>query len=345
MSAQGAAFASPLLATPARRVSTSIVAPRAARLVRAAPAAAEKRFFGSLPAIRSCRRRALAFGVFASAEASKPSDELLQQNAGLWSKMTLLGNLHSLSTDLEAGVREASNILVVGGCGALGADVCEKFKSSGFPVISADLRASEVAPENIVLGAEGGFPEQAERAVADAEKLFGERKCKAVICVAGGWAGGNASSKKLFETADLMIRQSVHSSLVAAKLATRLLDKDGLLVLTGSAAALQGTPGMLGYGLAKAAVHQLAASLAGEKSGLPEGATVLAIVPVVLDTPGNRGGDTTIHDDWTQLGDVSRLLHTWVTNKKQRPPSGSLVEIRTKDFKTETRVLAFGPAH
>lgn len=37
--------------------------------------------------------------------------------------------------------------------------------------------------------------------------------------------------------------------------------------------------GMIGYGMAKAAVHQLIKSLADRKGGLPEDATVLGILP------------------------------------------------------------------
>ena len=37
--------------------------------------------------------------------------------------------------------------------------------------------------------------------------------------------------------------------------------------------------GMLGYGMAKAAVHQLVKGLAAENGGLPAAASVLAILP------------------------------------------------------------------
>jgi len=53
----------------------------------------------------------------------------------------------------------------------------------------------------------------------------------------------------------------------------------GLLTLTGAFPAQKGTPFMIGYGMAKAAVHQLVASLAGPDSGLPAGAKVNAILP------------------------------------------------------------------
>lgn len=47
------------------------------------------------------------------------------------------------------------------------------------------------------------------------------------------------------------------------------------MVLTGASAAVGGTPGMIGYGVSKAAVHQLVASLAAPGSKLPENSTVL----------------------------------------------------------------------
>jgi NAD(P)-dependent dehydrogenase (short-subunit alcohol dehydrogenase family) len=47
--------------------------------------------------------------------------------------------------------------------------------------------------------------------------------------------------------------------------------------------------GMMGYGMAKAAVHQLVKSLASpDKSGLPDKTFTAALLPVTLDTPNNR---------------------------------------------------------
>lgn len=36
---------------------------------------------------------------------------------------------------------------------------------------------------------------------------------------------------------------------------------------------------MIGYGMAKAAVHQLVKSMAASKSGMPDNSTVMAILP------------------------------------------------------------------
>lgn len=49
-----------------------------------------------------------------------------------------------------------------------------------------------------------------------------------------------------------------------------------------------GTPDMIGYGMAKAAVHQLVKSCATKESGLPIGVTVAGLLPVCIDTEANR---------------------------------------------------------
>ena len=56
----------------------------------------------------------------------------------------------------------------------------------------------------------------------------------------------------------------------------------GCLVLPGAQPALGGTPGMMGYGMAKAAIHQLTKSLASANSGLPADAKTFALLPITL---------------------------------------------------------------
>ena len=78
---------------------------------------------------------------------------------------------------------------------------------------------------------------------------------------------------------DLVLKQSVWSSVIASRLASLFLRPGGLLTLTGARPALEGTPSMIGYGMAKAAVHQLVKSLAAPNSGLPDSACAVAILP------------------------------------------------------------------
>jgi NAD(P)-dependent dehydrogenase (short-subunit alcohol dehydrogenase family) len=58
------------------------------------------------------------------------------------------------------------------------------------------------------------------------------------------------------------------------------------IINIGAAAALQATTGMAPYAASKAAVHRLTESLAAEVGG--DDMTVNAILPSIIDTPGNR---------------------------------------------------------
>lgn len=133
----------------------------------------------------------------------------------------------------------------------------------------------------------------------------------------------------------MMVKQSLWSSLIASRLAAKYLNDGGFLALTGAKAALEETPGMIGYGLAKAAVHHLTTTLAAPKSGLPAESVVAAILPVTLDTPMNRKwmpkADTST---WTPTEFVAELFHKWATGV-ERPTNGSLVQLVTTGGQTE----------
>ncbi|KAF9296143.1 hypothetical protein BGZ88_000605 [Linnemannia elongata] len=222
-----------------------------------------------------------------------------------------------------------SNIVVYGGSGALGRAIVSHFIKHQWAVTSVDFNANQEATTNILLEKSDTLEQQGERVVG---AVSGQ--VDAIVCVAGGWAGGNAASKDLFANSELMWKQSVHSSLVASHLASKSLKAGGLLTLTGAFPAQKGTPFMIGYGMAKAAVHQLVASLAGPDSGIPADAKVNAILPVTLDTPMNRAGmPGADFSSWTPCSEVAETLYGWAT-KAIPVTSGKLVEIVTKDNKT-----------
>ncbi|PAA69143.1 hypothetical protein BOX15_Mlig033886g3 [Macrostomum lignano] len=235
----------------------------------------------------------------------------------------------------------AYRVLVYGGRGALGSQCVAKLRSAGCWVCTVDLQHNDQSDACIVAPRSAqSLTEQEAAVMSSAGSIDGlsPHSLDAILCVAGGWAGGNAASKNFVRNCELVLQQSIWSSIIAARLASRYLRPGGLLTLSGAQAAASGgaTPGMIGYGLAKAAVHQLTASLAAPKSGLPEGATVLALLPATLDTPANRRamGDAKA-SGWTPLEFVADLLHSWLVDKDARPPSGSLLALVTRDSVTE----------
>ena len=189
------------------------------------------------------------------------------------------------------------------------------------------MSENDVADANILVNRDADFVAQEAQVLTAVKEALSDNKLDAVICVAGGWAGGNAA-KDLAKNTDLMIKQSVWSSVISATVASQFLKEGGVLTLTGAKPALAATPGMIGYGMAKAAVHQLTKSLAASGSGLPDNSLVVSILPITLDTPMNRKwmpkADVTT---WTPLEFVAELFHTWIQNPADRPVNGSFLQL------------------
>uniref|UniRef100_A0A1B6F143 Dihydropteridine reductase n=2 Tax=Proconiini TaxID=565685 RepID=A0A1B6F143_9HEMI len=226
-------------------------------------------------------------------------------------------------------------VFIYGGKGALGAACVSHFKSQNWWVGSIDMKENEQADCNIVVKPEDSWQDQESNVLSKVGEGLQGAKLDAVICVAGGWAGGNAASKEFVKNSDLMWRQSVWSSVIAASVAAQYLREGGLVSLPGAKPALGPTPGMIGYGMAKAAVHQLTKSLSGENSGLPANSLAVSILPVTLDTPMNRKWMADADKStWTPLEFVADLFFRW-SQGQDRPPNGSLVHLVTKNNQTE----------
>lgn len=121
------------------------------------------------------------------------------------------------------------------------------------------------------------------------------------------------------------------SSISSASIASTHLKEGGLVVFTGAAAALDGTPGMIAYGISKACVHQLATSLSQNNKF-----TTLTFLPVTLDTDQNRKSmPSSDFSTWTPLTALVEKTLEWVKEPSSRPKSGSLVKVTTKDGQSE----------
>jgi len=247
----------------------------------------------------------------------------------------LFSSSSSADVFLNSIMGSIKKVIVYGGKGALGSTCVKAFKAKNWWVGSVDLVPNEEADVNVLVKPSDSWEEQMTAVLTGVEGALAGEKLDAIFCVAGGWAGGSAKSKDMVKNADLMWKQSVWSSTISAHLASRVLKEGGLLQLTGAKPSLGATPGMMGYGMAKAAVHQLVKSLGAEASGMPPETTSLAILPVTLDTPMNRKFmPDADHTSWTTLEYVAGLFEKW-TDGTDRPDTGSLVQLITKDGKTE----------
>ncbi|KAJ8718047.1 hypothetical protein PYW07_005977 [Mythimna separata] len=231
-------------------------------------------------------------------------------------------------------------IAVYGGRGALGSACVNHFKNANWWVINVDLKHNDNADYNITLPETSSWVEQEEHAMHQIDGALMGEKLNAVVCVAGGWASGNAAHS-LSKTADRMWRQCVWSPTIAASIAAKFMAPSGLLALTGAQIALDKTPTMIGYGMAKAAVHHLTTSLGAEGSGLPRNSVTVAILPAVLDTEDNRKRMSKCDfSSWTPPTFVAQLLEKWILHEEERPPNGCLVELITKNNVTDVMLPA-----
>mmetsp|Transcript_34213 Transcript_34213/g.69949 ORF Transcript_34213/g.69949 Transcript_34213/m.69949 type:complete len:259 (+) Transcript_34213:140-916(+) len=256
------------------------------------------------------------------------------------------------------------SILVVGGAGCLGRAMLRRFAKHG-SAISVDLAESPEATQSVVVVGEGGSCSQTSVAAADkvAAALLscGLDSVETIVCTAGAWAGGSVASEEGLQAVDSMWQANVQSAVTTAHLATRFLGTNGLVVFSGAGAALGPTPGMAGYGVAKAATHQLASSLAAsvetsvERQGgdLPFGASVATLLPNVIDTPANRqampDADFSV---WASPDDIADMVFSWSQEVRQgaggvdaakanvaRPQNGAFLRLVTENWKTSAEVL------
>jgi dihydropteridine reductase len=156
------------------------------------------------------------------------------------------------------------------------------------------------------------------------------------------------NAKNFCSTVEDMRRKNLDPCLASGFIAQQFMNPNGLLVVTGATAALNPTPGMVGYGLAKTAAHfyvQTLGACTGQslesKSVRKEGRkarnskrhmdslVTVAILPTTIDTGANRrafpNGD---YSEWVRPLDIASEIATWVTEPSLRPHSGSLVNVR-----------------
>ncbi|GBG34089.1 Dihydropteridine reductase [Hondaea fermentalgiana] len=207
-------------------------------------------------------------------------------------------------------------VLVVGGAGALGSAVARRFASAGnWEVASLDRIASKVDVK-VDLGAKSAmqtasWEERLRSAHDEIDQWAGGDGLQAVVHVAGGFAMGGFEDG--VGPVESMWEMNVQSAFTAAALAATHLGSPGLLVLTGAQAARKagGTGFAVGYGMSKAATHQLATDFANEYCAMSQ-RSCKCILPGTIDTPANREAmPDADHATWTSPDVIADRIFGW----------------------------------
>ena len=98
-------------------------------------------------------------------------------------------------------------------------------------------------------------------------------------------------------------------------------------MFTGAAAVFKGPVNYAyGYAMSKAATHNLALQLA-ERKEIPKTATVVTILPQILDTPENREMmKDADQSGWQPPEKVAELVRGWAEGEN-RPENGSFAQL------------------
>ncbi|CAN0195113.1 unnamed protein product [Ectocarpus fasciculatus] len=180
--------------------------------------------------------------------------------------------------------------LVFGGCGALGKAVVQRLGKDGYKAISIDLLNNTDAHNNILIRPSWSMHEQSSVIGDGLRDILGKSKVSNVFCSAGGWKGGSIRDSDFLQSFAENNTVNLEPALLASYFGVQYLDKNGLLVLTGAAAALAPQPNMLAYGMCKATTHYMIQSIAQDEElgESKKNVTAVAVLPEVIDTVANR---------------------------------------------------------
>jgi len=223
------------------------------------------------------------------------------------------------------------SILVTGGTGALGGAVVDAFLEAGWRVVVTWVDPAErervSERDGLELVQADLSDEQAvRRAVAQAA---GEPSAplRAVANLVGGFAAGGRVHETPLADFERQFRLNLHTAyLVTGAALPRLVEAGGgSVVCVSTRAALQPFAGAAGYIASKAAVIAFAKTVAVEYRD--DGVRCNAILPSVIDTPGNRASQPDAdHSRWVPPAEIARVV-LFLCSDDSRPVSGAAIPV------------------
>lgn len=176
-------------------------------------------------------------------------------------------------------------VLVSGASGALGQDVCRLLGDSGHDVLP--LRDVDLSD-----------PAKAKMAIDDHAK---SGSFDGIVNIAGGFAWETVLDGDV-ETWDRLWAMNLKTALNTCRAAIPHMLDGGSIINIGAAASARASAGMGAYTASKSAVARLTEALAAELA--PRAIRVNAVLPTIIDTPGNR----------KEMPDAD--ISTWVTTEE-----------------------------
>jgi NAD(P)-dependent dehydrogenase (short-subunit alcohol dehydrogenase family) len=207
--------------------------------------------------------------------------------------------------------------IVTGGTGGLGTAVVDRLLHDGWRVVVpwvVEEELKRVAPrDGLELVQADLFEPDAVQAVIAGAIADGAPPLRGLVNLVGGFAAGARIHETAIEEFERQFRLNLRPTYLVtqAALAPMIEAGGGSIVCVSTRAALEPFSGAAGYAASKAAVIAFAKAVAVEYRN--DGVRCNAILPSVIDTPGNRSSmPKADHERWVKpielAGVISHLL-------------------------------------
>lgn len=220
-----------------------------------------------------------------------------------------------------------ASAVISGGTGGLGSAVTRALLDAGWSVVVPYVNERElerVEPhENLQLVAADLFDEKAAASVVAAAA----QPLRALVNLVGGFAAGGRVHETAIEDFEQQYRLNLRPTYLLCQAALpRLLDAGGgAIVCVSSRAAARPFSGAAGYISSKAAVLAFVDVLAAEYTD--DGVRTNAILPSVIDTPGNRASQPDAdHSRWVSPEQIANVIRFLVSDDAA-PISGAHIPV------------------
>lgn len=221
--------------------------------------------------------------------------------------------------------------IITGGTGGLGSAVVGRLLDDGWRVVVPWIAEHELervpARDGLELVQADLFAPAAVASVVAVGAGSGEAPLRGVINLVGGFAAGARVHETPIEEFEKQFRLNLRPTylMIQASVPHLLSGGGGSIVCVGTRAALQPFSGAAGYISSKAAVIALAAAVATEYKN--DGIRCNAILPSVIDTPGNRASmPKADFEKWVKPAHIAGVI-AWLLSEDSAPTSGAAIPV------------------
>jgi NAD(P)-dependent dehydrogenase (short-subunit alcohol dehydrogenase family) len=221
--------------------------------------------------------------------------------------------------------------IVTGGTGGLGSAVVARLLDDGWRVVVPWIVEAELSrvsdTEGLELIQADLFDPEAVAKVVGQAAGNAEAPLRGVVNLVGGFAMGGRVHETPIEEFEKQFRLNLRPTylVVAAAVPYMLSGGGGSIVCVGTRAAVQPFSGAAGYISSKAAVIAFAQAVAAEYKH--DGIRCNAILPSVIDTPGNRASmPKADFEKWVKPAEIAGVI-AHLLSDDSRPTSGVAIPV------------------